>query len=278
MAEYAEISWGDAPPRAWRRAFQGLPIPAWRWYARVPSTQDAAWAWVAQGAVEGVLVAAREQTAGRGRAGRRWFAAADASLALSVVARPFQDETPWLSRYTAWAALAMAEALAAWGLDVQLKWPNDLWLCGHKVGGVLVEVRWSAARVEAAVLGVGVNLRPEAVPPRDWLDVPAGSLAELAGVSISAPQLAAAFWRAWARWRVHLPTRAWVRAWEARLAFRGRRVRVTSQGRTWLGVLQGLSPQGALVVRTAQGMRTFWHIDRLRLAEPDEGRADPPCS
>ncbi|NPA06376.1 MAG: biotin--[acetyl-CoA-carboxylase] ligase [Chloroflexi bacterium] len=255
---------GDPPPPIWQQAFAGLPIPAWRWYRRVSSTQDVAWAWAELGAADGVLVAAEAQTAGRGRAGRRWYSRPGASLTVSVVARPFAEEQPWLSRYTAWAALAMADALASWGVNVRIKWPNDLLLDGRKIGGVLVELHWRAAQPEVAILGVGVNLSPEAVPRPEQLDFPAGSIAGLRKVRIPAPTLAAQFWRAWTAWRGRLTSFAFLAAWDARLAYRGQWVEVRAGHERWRGILLGLREDGALRLRTPSGERAVWQVDHLR--------------
>jgi BirA family biotin operon repressor/biotin-[acetyl-CoA-carboxylase] ligase len=132
-----------------------------------PSTQVL----LAPDAPEGAVVAADEQTAGRGRLGRRWLAPAGTSLLFSVQLRP-QVDPQRLPELTGVAAQAAAEAIeAVTGLAVELKEPNDLLVGGRKVAGVLAE-----AREERVVLGIGINVNiPEAVLPAD-VDLPATSL------------------------------------------------------------------------------------------------------
>jgi BirA family transcriptional regulator, biotin operon repressor / biotin---[acetyl-CoA-carboxylase] ligase len=122
-------------------------------------------------APEGAVAVAGEQTAGRGRLGRRWFAPAGTSLLCSLQLRP---EVPpeRLPELTGVAALACAEAIAVvTRLTPEVKFPNDLLLDGRKVAGVLAE-----AREGRIVLGVGINVNiPESDLPTE-VDRPATSL------------------------------------------------------------------------------------------------------
>jgi len=114
-----------------------------------PSTQQL----LAPEAPEGALVVAEEQTAGRGRLGRRWLAPAGTSLLCSLQLRPTVDSER-LPELTGVAARACAEAIAALtGLEPALKFPNDVLVHGRKVAGILAE-----AREGRIVLGIGINV------------------------------------------------------------------------------------------------------------------------
>jgi BirA family biotin operon repressor/biotin-[acetyl-CoA-carboxylase] ligase len=106
------------------------------------------------------VIAAGEQTAGRGRLDRGWVSERDTSLALSVLLRPSKDSLPWLSLI---AGLAVAAAIreAASGAALSIKWPNDVLLGTKKLSGVLAEI----IDPDAVVLGIGVNLRPQLNAP-----------------------------------------------------------------------------------------------------------------
>ena len=256
-----------APPLAWRAALDPLPLPAWRYYARVGSTNDVARAWAQQGAAEGCLVLAEAQTAGRGRRGRAWHTPAGRALALSLVVRPLPGEEAHLNRYAAWAALAMVLALEGYGVPARLKWPNDLLLHGRKIGGVLAEATWQGNRPRAVVVGLGLNVLRGSAPRPEAVDYPAGDLESLTGRRLPRPALVAAFWRRWAWWRPHIGRPAFVHAWEARLAWRGRAVEVRPPaGEAVRGVLLGLTPEGGLRVRTAEGERVVHHAATVRPA------------
>jgi BirA family transcriptional regulator, biotin operon repressor / biotin---[acetyl-CoA-carboxylase] ligase len=122
-------------------------------------------------APEGAVAVADEQTAGRGRLGRRWFAPAGTSLLCSLQLRP-EISPERLPELTGVAARACGEAIAAvTGLRPELKFPNDLLIGGRKVAGILAE-----AREGRVVLGVGINVNvPEDALPTE-VDRPATSL------------------------------------------------------------------------------------------------------
>lgn len=123
------------------------------------------------GAPSGSVLAARRQTAGRGRLGRSWFAEPGASLTFSLLWR-FPPGTLPLGLSLA-VGVALAEALAELGVeDVRLKWPNDLQRGGRKLAGVLVELVPGAPH--AAVIGIGVNRRLPASLPDDVRATAAG--------------------------------------------------------------------------------------------------------
>ncbi|HWS54941.1 MAG TPA: biotin--[acetyl-CoA-carboxylase] ligase, partial [Pyrinomonadaceae bacterium] len=121
-------------------------------YDSLPSTNTEAARQAAAGAPEGLCVVAREQTAGRGRQGRSWSTPRGQAIAASIVLRDYDDLLPLR------AGLAVADVA---GPSALVKWPNDVWIEGKKVAGILVEARgW-------AVLGIGVNvaLDPATLPP-----------------------------------------------------------------------------------------------------------------
>ena len=117
-----------------------------------------------QGAAEGLAVIGREQTAGRGRRGRRFESAAGLGLYLSVLLRP-QMPPEQAADLTAWAAVAVCEGIReGCGLTPRIKWTNDLVLNGKKLCGILTEsVLDGQGGLDCTVLGLGVNVnhRPE---------------------------------------------------------------------------------------------------------------------
>lgn len=188
----------------------------------------------------GVLLAAVEQTAGRGRRGRRWHSApgAGATFSISTVTGRPSRELPGLSLV---AGVAAARALGA-----QLKWPNDLLLGGAKLGGILVETRGSFA-----VIGIGINCRRDASLERRvrravaFIEAEPGRvIADVAGELLAA---LAVFEREGLE-----PLRA---EWQRRHAHDGARVRVRlADGRLVTGIARGLDADGGLRLDTRAGM------------------------
>jgi BirA family biotin operon repressor/biotin-[acetyl-CoA-carboxylase] ligase len=140
-----------------------IPI-TWRLhhYDHVSSTNDVAARLAEQGANEGCVVVAEEQSAGRGRHGRVWSSPVGAGLYVSVVLRPRAGTR----LVTIAAGVAIAEAVqAASGLEASVKWPNDLYAGGRKLAGILAEAGASEGGIPHLVLGFGVNVRQAALPP-----------------------------------------------------------------------------------------------------------------
>ncbi len=132
------------------------------WYAQVGSTNDVAATLADRGEPEGTLVIADEQTAGRGRHGRAWASPPGAGLYMSIVMRPAAHAIGLL---TIAAGVALADGIqVATGLHPQLKWPNDVYMDGRKLAGILAEAGASTAGVQHVVLGCGINLMPAAYP------------------------------------------------------------------------------------------------------------------
>lgn len=119
-----------------------------------------------QGAPHGTGLAARAQTAGRGRRGHKWDSTVG-NLLLSIVLRPYVNPAKF-SGLAAVSGLAVLEALEKQGLanEIRLKWPNDLVARGRKLGGILVEAARDNEGKPFAVCGIGVNVNytPQEVP------------------------------------------------------------------------------------------------------------------
>ena len=217
------------------------------------STNDRARELAAAGAPHGTLVTATEQSAGRGRQGRRWSAPAGRALLASIVLRDPPGLLPLV------AAVAVADAVAGALPDrpaaaVTIKWPNDVLLDGRKVAGILAEGR---PQERWAVLGVGVNVAV------DLADLPEELLATAATMGRS-PQdvepVLASLLGALER-RLEDPPGAVLAAWEARDALRGREVSWAS-GR---GVAAGIDGAGRLVVELLGGGRTALDAGEVHL-------------
>jgi BirA family transcriptional regulator, biotin operon repressor / biotin---[acetyl-CoA-carboxylase] ligase len=235
----------------------------------------------AAGAPEGVVLAAEEQTAGRGRLGRSWVSPPRAALTFSLLVRP--DTVPparrgWLP-LLAGVSVASAVRTAA-GVDARLKWPNDVLAGPAKLAGILAE-----AAGDAVVVGIGLNVstEPGELPPPGPTRggaLPATSLRVLAAtvqaatvqaatIPAAAGQAAAAnadrerllteilaafehWYQAW-RQAGGDPDRSGLRAEYTRLcATIGRRVRVELPGDQLLsGLAVGVDPDGRLLVRVS---------------------------
>jgi BirA family biotin operon repressor/biotin-[acetyl-CoA-carboxylase] ligase len=212
----------------------------------VDSTNAEALRLAAAGEPQGLVVVADQQTAGRGRLGRSWWSEPGAGLLASWLVRP---EIPVERRplLTLVAGVAAARAAsAAGGIDVRLKWPNDLIGGARKLGGILAE---SDGR-GAVVIGLGVNVRQEEFPP-DLADVATSIVAEGGRAPARAWLLAATLSAFGAR--MDAPEDA-MEEYRSLCTTLGRRVRVDRKGEDALeGVARAVEDGGALVVETIGG-------------------------
>jgi BirA family biotin operon repressor/biotin-[acetyl-CoA-carboxylase] ligase len=154
----------------------------YRYFERCESTQRE----LAADAPEGAVAVAEEQTAGRGRLGRPWYAPAGTSVLVSINLRPDVD-VPRLPELSVVAGLAAAEAIdRQTGLQPEVRFPNDVLIRGRKVAGILAE-----ARDDRVVLGIGINanLSKDELPTN--VDTPATSLSIESGIPVDRPQLLA---------------------------------------------------------------------------------------
>lgn len=124
----------------------------------VKSTNDIALALADDGAPEGTIVTAEQQTRGRGRLGRSWFSPAGVNVYISIILRPkFQPEqAPALSII---AAVALADTVSEFVPgDVRIKWPNDLMIGRRKTAGILTELSAEKGKINHVVAGIGINV------------------------------------------------------------------------------------------------------------------------
>jgi BirA family biotin operon repressor/biotin-[acetyl-CoA-carboxylase] ligase len=239
-----------------RLPFHGLGQPL-HFYRSIASTNAKALELVEAGAPHGTLVVAEEQTAGRGRGGRRWLTPAGAAIALSLILRWDPPVVGIPGSLSVYGALAVAEAAEQFGVPVSIKWPNDVLADGRKVAGVLVEAQWRGSELVSAVVGIGVNLRPGSVPPQEEVDFAAGCLDEATEGPIDPDAFLLEIIRAAGRWYPRLGSPEMLRAWESRLAFKGMQVAIVDGGVRKEGRLAGLDKNGNLLLETARGERTL---------------------
>lgn len=213
------------------------------------------------GAPSGTVIVARHQTAGRGRRGRTWHSPPGASLSFSLLWR-FPADTD-LSGLSLGVGLALAQALEHLGTrGLTLKWPNDVLLESRKLAGILIELSStatrSAERRRAAIIGIGLNLRPfpqEMPPLAQPIAALADALTPLPDESLLLARLLAtlhAQLTAFAR-DGFAPQRA---AWARYHAHADRPVRLLSDFAPPLeGICRGVTEEGALLLETAMGMQ-----------------------
>ena len=243
----------------------------------VPSTNTLLLARAAAGAGSGEVVIAEWQTRGRGRLGRAWHAGPCGALTFSLVWR-FAKGAAALAGLSLAVGLALARALERVGAaDVRLKWPNDIVWRGRKLAGILIEMQGDALGPSTVVIGVGLNVRvsPEALAA---IGQPAVDLETVLGKAVDRnrvlgailAELGAVLDRFEAGGFAPFRTE-----WEARHAHRDRPIELSSGGgAATRGIARGVGDDGALLVETSAGLKSFHSGDvTLRAAPPEPAAA-----
>ncbi len=215
----------------------------------IDSTNQEAMRQAKQGTASGSVWIADEQTAGRGRLGRTWHTMPQ-SLAMSIMLRPTcpAEHMPQLSLVT---AVALHAALSHYSDHVRIKWPNDVWIQGKKVSGILTEMCTQGRQVAAVVLGIGVNIQ---APSTGWPDDIVQQVTDVQSHhkhSVSRAEVASRILQSLDAWydtflqQGFAPIRqAW---WQAHIAS-GQYVRAASGNGYIEGIAQALDDDGALLV------------------------------
>jgi BirA family biotin operon repressor/biotin-[acetyl-CoA-carboxylase] ligase len=235
----------------------------------VGSTNDHARDLALAGAPHGTVVTAERQTAGRGRQGRTWSAPAGRALTLSALVRL---PAAALEPLPLAVAIAVAEACEAVSpVTCRIKWPNDVWVEGLKVSGVLIEARpqdgW-------AVIGIGLNVDTALDELADDLRQTASSLRIACGEPVDREAALHALLGRLAVWIERLGNPVQVaKAFRERDALQGQRIAWDSGQARQEGEARGIDDAGALIVFTDAGEHVRLDAGEVHLARPADAGA-----
>jgi BirA family biotin operon repressor/biotin-[acetyl-CoA-carboxylase] ligase len=226
---------------------------------RTNSTNDVVRNCGAAGEPAGLVIVAEEQEAGRGRRGAAWVCPPGEGLAFSVLLRPSENKALW-PRLSMAAGLAVAEALDRFGIAAEVKWPNDVWVNGKKIAGILVE-----SGDGFVVAGIGINVAVSSFP---------GDLAETATSLLiecgEAPDMGAVLAAVIARfdvWQAAIGTRfdELLRRLRERCALTGRYIRLTTADGPREGIARGFGEGGELLLESAGELLRIIQADEVRV-------------
>ena len=191
-------------------------------------------AWREEGAGHGELFVAEYQSAGRGRFTRRWSAPPNSAITMSILICPefSPQKAPML---TLVMGLSVAQAVAEIGLDVGIKWPNDVVVSRKKICGILTEMTMKQDKIGCAVIGVGINVNMESFP-EETADK-ATSLYLESGHPFDRAQVVGLV----------------MKQYEKMLANLDQPVRVLDQNDPYEGIARGINAGGELLVERADG-------------------------
>lgn len=212
-----------------------------------------------------LVVLAENQTSGRGRRGQAWHCPAGQGMAVTVVFRPQFEKRIW-ARLALATGLAVAEALDHFGVFAEVKWPNDVWIGGKKIGGILVE-----AEGEQVMIGIGLNVNvagfpPELVDPATSLFLEKGELVRREEVLVMVLRQLEA--------RVAQIERDFpdlLTALSSRCALIDKKIELELAGEKVRGVMRGFGAEGELVLQMENGeRRQILQAERIRVGGGDK--------
>ncbi len=231
-----------------RLSREGVGCPLF-YEASIDSTNEWAKRAAAEGAADGSVYLADYQSAGKGRRGRVWQSPEGTSVSMSLLLKP-EIPTDRISMLTLIMGLSAAQGMkAAAGLDVGIKWPNDVVSRGRKLCGILTE---TDAKVESVIIGIGINCNMEAFS--EELSQTATSLKLETGTAVSREEVTAevlkAFYRNYRRFKETCTITGEVKqAYEELLVNRDQQVRVLDPKGEYTGTSLGINELGELLVK-----------------------------
>lgn len=242
-------------------------VAEYKFYESIGSTNDEALAWANSGCEDFSLVVANEQTRGRGRFDRRWISKPGSSLAFSLIVKPDPFEIARIQLFSPLCGIAVREAVATTlGANVEIKWPNDVLINRRKFCGILVEASWTAGSVSGIVMGIGVNITRDSIPPFEAAQFPATSLETETSQVVDRWMILQKMLQSIDKWRASLCSQEFLNEWQNHLAFKGEVVRIEhSEKPSIIGKMKGINDQGNLVLVVENGQEVSFEIGDVHL-------------
>ena len=215
----------------------------------VDSTNELAKKLAAEGAADGTIIVAEEQTGGKGRLQRNFFSPKEKGIWFSVILRPqcLPKDAP---KFTLMAAVAVARAMEKFKLHAGIKWPNDILFDGKKLVGILTEMSAEIGHVNYIVVGIGinVNVRREEFPAA--IREIATSLSEMAGENLNRVEFFRALLEEIDKLYIENNFDTVFKLWRKYNITLGKKVTVLSaeSGEIFTGLAVDIDAEGALIV------------------------------
>lgn len=230
------------------------------WYETIDSTNTEALRRL-DGIPSGTVLAARSQTAGRGQRGNTWFTEPGKNLTFSVVLKDLGLKASDSIRLNALTSVAVASLLEHYGVQPVIKWPNDIYVSGRKICGMLIENTLDGAMLGASVVGIGININQREFPQL----ANATSLALCTGKDEALEEVLAVFLEIFEGMLSQLDSPELWERYASRLYRLGKTARYYDilREEEFEGVIQGVEPDGRLCILDAGGERRHYRFKEV---------------
>ena len=230
------------------------------WYETIDSTNTEALRRL-DGIPSGTVLAARSQTAGRGQRGNTWFTEPGKNLTFSVVLKDLGLKASDSIRLNALTSVAVVSLLEHYGVQPVIKWPNDIYVSGRKICGMLIENTLDGAMLGASVVGIGININQREFPQL----ANATSLALCTGKDEALEEVLAVFLEIFEGMLSRLDSPELWERYASRLYRLGKTARYYDilREEEFEGVIQGVEPDGRLCILDAGGERRHYRFKEV---------------
>ena len=252
---------------------EGSPSRELRVFSCTGSTNQEAKKMALDGAAHGSAVLAEEQSAGRGRLGRRFFSPRGNGLYMSVILHPNADATDAVLITTA-AAVAVCRAIEQTvSKQPRIKWVNDLYLEDKKICGILTEAvtHFETGAIESVVVGIGINFRGSTALLPEELRAKAGFLLPDAPTAITRNQLAAEIINQLCALCETMEERAFLAEYRRRSMTLGEKIRCLRNNEWFEATAIDIDQNGGLIVERANGVRETLSSGEISIRRLEEG-------
>jgi BirA family biotin operon repressor/biotin-[acetyl-CoA-carboxylase] ligase len=227
----------------------------------VDSTQKIAARLGYEGAPEGTVVVAEEQTAGRGRLNRQWYSPSGTGIWMSILLRPNipVHQAPQL---TLLAAVSVAQAIEEIGITVGIKWPNDILIGGKKAVGILTELQADPDRIHAVIVGIGINVNQQSYHFASEIENIATSLCIETGTHVNRATLMQRIFANMEKlYKEYLQNGFTVIKvlWESYAISIGKEIKARTMHETLIGTAIGITDDGVLILEEKNGSIHYIH-------------------
>lgn len=248
-----------------------------RYLHRIDSTNNYALDAALHGAKEGTIILSDEQTLGRGRHHRKWKSTAYKGIYLSIILKPkiLKGESTLISLLS---AVAVAESFKDfYPFNIDIKWPNDILISEKKVAGILIEINTQGNKIMHIIVGIGVNVLQNEENLSGELANQATSLLLESGLEIPREAIIVQILQNFERWYKELQEKGpqpILSSWKHLSSYwQGRRVKVSTIDRSFIGITQGINDDGCLMVKKENGL-----MERVISGNIISIREDKECS